>query len=113
TGVQTCALPISTQQAMGLKIRGSNLCSEIVLPTDEQRTFVCCLSSLNLEQFEEWKDSTIVEDLIRFLDNVLETFVQNAPTALNKAKFSAERERALGLGTFGGRKLLQNNSIPF
>lgn len=103
----------ATQQAMGLKVRGSNLCSEIVLPTDEQRTFVCCLSSLNLEKFEEWKDTTIVEDLIRFLDNVLETFILNAPSALSKAKYSAERERALGLGTFGWHSLLQSKNIPF
>ncbi|HET8686749.1 MAG TPA: ribonucleotide reductase N-terminal alpha domain-containing protein, partial [Methanosarcina sp.] len=102
-----------TQKKLGLKIRGSNLCSEITLPTDELRTFVCCLSSLNLEKFEEWKDTTIVEDLIRFLDNVLQFFIDNAPDSLAKAKYSAERERALGLGTFGWHSLLQSKGIPF
>lgn len=86
---------------------------EITLPTDELRTFVCCLSSLNLEKYDEWKDTTIVEDLIRFLDNVLQYFVDNAPDTLSKAKYSAERERALGLGTFGWHSLLQSRSIPF
>lgn len=103
----------ATQRAMGLKIRGSNLCTEITLPTDEFRTFVCCLSSLNLEKYEEWKDTTIVEDLIRFLDNVLQFFIDNAPDTLSKAKFSAERERAIGLGTFGWHSLLQSKNIPF
>ena len=88
-------------------------CSEILLPTDEYRTFVCCLSSLNLAKYEEWKDTPIVEDLIRFLDNVLEYFIRNAPDTLSKAKFSAERERALGLGTFGWHSLLQSRMIPF
>jgi ribonucleoside-diphosphate reductase alpha chain len=86
---------------------------EIVLPTDEHRTFVCCLSSLNLDRFEEWKDTNIVQDLIRFLDNVLQFFISNAPDALQKAKFSAERERALGLGTFGWHALLQQKGIAF
>lgn len=85
-----------TQKAKGLKIKGSNLCSEIVLPTNEERTFVCCLSSLNLEKYEEWKDTPIVEDLIRFLDNVLQFFIDNAPDALWKARNSAMKERALG-----------------
>lgn len=88
-------------------------CSEIVLPTNEDRTFVCCLSSLNLEKYEEWKDTPIVEDLIRFLDNVLQWFISNAPDSLRKAKYSAERERALGLGTFGWHSLLQSKMIPF
>lgn len=102
-----------TQKVMGLSIKGSNLCTEIVLPTDEFRTFVCCLSSLNMEKYDEWKDTRIVQDLIRFLDNVLQFFIDNAPEALAKAKFSAERERALGLGTFGWHSLLQSKSIPF
>lgn len=88
-------------------------CSEITLPTDEFRTFVCCLSSLNLEKFDEWKDTQIVQDLIRMLDNVLQFFIDNAPEGLAKAKFSAERERALGLGTFGWHSLLQSRMIPF
>lgn len=102
-----------TQQKLGLKIKGSNLCSEILLATDEFRTFVCCLSSLNLEKFEEWRDTNIVQDLIRFLDNVLQYFIDNAPDTLSKAKFSAERERALGLGTLGWHSLLQSRGIPF
>lgn len=106
------AMPKS-QKARGLKIRGSNLCTEITLPTDELRTFVCCLSSLNLEKYDEWKDTTIVEDLIRFLDNVLQYFVDNAPAGLEKAVFSAEQERALGLGTFGWHAYLQSKDIPF
>lgn len=87
-------------------------CSEITLPTDEQRTFVCCLSSLNIEKFEEWKDTRIVQDLIRYLDNVLQFFIDNAPDSLNKAKFSAEQERALGLGALGWHAFLQSKSIP-
>lgn len=102
-----------SQKKLGLKVRGSNLCSEITLPTDEYRTFVCCLSSLNLEKYEEWKDTRIVQDLIRFLDNVVQYFINNAPSSMNKAKFSAERERALGLGTFGWHSLLQSKGIPF
>jgi ribonucleoside-diphosphate reductase alpha chain len=102
-----------TQKLLGLKCRGSNLCSEITLATDEFRTFVCCLSSLNLEKYEEWKDTRIVEDLIRFLDNVLQWFIDTAPPALAKAKFSAERERALGLGAFGWHSFLQSKDIPF
>jgi ribonucleoside-diphosphate reductase alpha chain len=101
-----------TQKAKGLKIRGSNLCSEIVLPTDENRTFVCCLSSLNLEKFEEWKDSNIVQDLVRFLDNVLQSFIDNAPDRLHKARFSAKSERALGLGTLGQHGYFQSKMIP-
>lgn len=87
--------------------------TEITLPTDEMRTFVCCLSSLNLEKFDEWKDTTIVEDLIRFLDNVLQFFIDNAPDSLGKAKFSAEQERALGLGALGYHAYLQSKGIPF
>ncbi|MGZ8888079.1 MAG: ribonucleoside-diphosphate reductase subunit alpha [Halobacteriota archaeon] len=102
-----------SQKKLGLKIRGSNLCSEITLPTDDERTFVCCLSSLNMEKYEEWKDSTIVEDLIRFLDNVLQSFIDTAPDSLHKAKYSAERERAVGLGTLGWHGYLQSKGIPF
>lgn len=88
-------------------------CTEITLPTDELRTFVCCLLSLNLERYDEWKDTNIVQDLIRFLDNVLQFFIDHAPESIKKAKFSAERERALGLGTFGWHSLLQSKGIPF
>lgn len=96
--------------ANGIKIHN---CTEITLPTDELRTFVCCLLSLNLERYDEWKDTNIVQDLIRFLDNVLQFFIDHAPESIKKAKFSAERERALGLGTFGWHSLLQSKGIPF
>lgn len=101
------------QKDLGLKIHGSNICSEISLPTNEDRTFVCCLSSLNLEKFDEWKDSQIVEDLIRFLDNVIQYYIENAPRSLYKSVNSAERERALGLGTMGWHYYLQSKNIPF
>lgn len=91
----------------------SNLCSEITLWTSEKRTAVCCLSSLNLEKYEEWKDTTIVEDLIRYLDNVLEYFIRLAPPELKKAVYSAQKERALGLGTLGWHSYLQSKMIPF
>ena len=102
-----------TQKDLGLSIKGSNLCSEILLPTNSERTFVCCLSSLNLEKFDEWKDTTIVEDLVRFLDNVLQSFIENAPMSLSKAKYSAMRERAVGLGTLGWHGYLQSKGIAF
>lgn len=102
-----------TQKAKGLRVRGSNLCSEIVLATDSLRTFVCCLSSLNLEKFDEWCNTTIVEDLIVFLDNTLQYFIDNAPAGLSKAVYSATMERALGLGTFGWHAYLQSKMIPF
>lgn len=102
-----------TQKDLGLTIKGSNLCSEILLPTNEQRTFVCCLSSLNMERYDEWKNTTIVEDLVRFLDNVLQSFIDNAPCSLSKAKYSAARERAIGIGTLGWHGYLQSKMIPF
>ena len=102
-----------SQKDLGLEIKGSNLCSEITLPTNEDRTFVCCLSSLNLEKFEEWKDTQIVEDLIRFLDNVLQSFIDNAPLSLHKAVYSARKERALGMGTLGWHGYLQSKGIAF
>tara|TARA_B100000965_G_scaffold403114_1_gene430518 strand:- start:34 stop:1797 length:1764 start_codon:yes stop_codon:yes gene_type:complete len=97
----------------GLKIRGSNLCNEIHLPTNEDRTAVCCLSSLNLELYDDWKDTTIVRDLIRFLDNVLQFFIDNAPDYIKRAKYSASQERSLGLGAMGYHSYLQKNMIPF
>lgn len=105
------AMP-ETQKQRGLRINGSNLCSEILLPTDDQRTFVCCLSSLNIERFEEWRDGTLVEDLTRYLDNVLQFFIDNAPEALHKAKYSAEQERAIGIGCLGWHAFLQSKGIP-
>jgi len=101
------------QKALGLKINGSNLCNEIHLATSEDRTAVCCLSSVNLEFFDEWKDTNMVNDLIRFLDNVLQFFIDNAPESLAKAKYSAIRERSLGLGAMGFHSYLQRNLIPW
>ena len=96
-----------------LKIHGSNLCNEIHLPTSKDRSAVCCLSSLNLEFYEDWKSTTIVEDLVEFLDDVLQYFIDNASSSLNKAVYSAQRERSLGLGSMGFHSLLQSKSIPF
>lgn len=105
------ALPES-QKAKGLKIKGSNICVEVSLPTNEERTFVCCLSSLNLAKFDEWKDSSVVEDLTRFLDNVIQYFIDNAPEELNKAVYSAAMERAIGIGTLSWHYYLQSKGIP-
>ncbi len=102
-----------SQVALGLKIWASNLCNEIHLPTNEERTAVCCLSSVNLEKFEEWKDTTMIEDLIVFLDNVLQFFIDHAPKELEKAVYSAMRERSLGLGAMGWHGYLQSKNIPF
>lgn len=95
------------------QVRQSNLCSEIVLMTSTKRTAVCCLSSLNLDKYDEWKDTTIVEDLVRYLDNVLEYFIRLAPPELKRAVYSAQKERAIGLGTLGFHSYLQRHSIPF
>ena len=97
----------------GLCINLTNLCSEIFLPTNKDRTAVCCLSSLNLEYYDEWKDTNIVQDLITLLDNVLQTFIDNAPPQLHKAIYSASQERSLGLGAMGFHTYLQKNMIPF
>ena len=97
----------------GLRINSSNLCQEITLPTNEERTAVCCLSSLNLDKFDEWKDSTLVEDMITMLDNVLQFFIDHAPSELSKAKYSATRERSLGLGAMGFHSWLQKNNIAW
>lgn len=91
----------------------SNLCSEITLWTSEKRTAVCCLSSLNLEKYEDWKGTTIVQDLVRYLDNVLEFFIRLAPAQLNRAVYSAYKERAIGLGSLGWNSYLQSKMIPF
>lgn len=88
-------------------------CNEIQLMTDEDRTAVCCLSSLNLDKYDEWKDSSLVKDLVTMLDNVLEYFIALAPKELNRAIYSAEQERAIGLGTLGFASYLQGKSIPF
>jgi ribonucleoside-diphosphate reductase alpha chain len=97
----------------GLKIHGSNLCNEIHLPTSEDRTAVCCLSSLNLELYDEWKDTDVVKDLITFLDNVLQFFIDHAPDEISRARYSAEMERSLGLGAMGLHSLYQKHRIPF
>ncbi len=98
----------------GLEIKGSNLCNEIHLPTNENRTAVCCLSSVNLELFEEWKDTSLVCDLITMLDNVLTCFINDAhPVHMKKAIYSAYRERSLGLGAMGFHSYLQSKNIPW
>jgi ribonucleoside-diphosphate reductase alpha chain len=101
------------QKDLGLKIHGSNLCNEIHLATSSERSAVCCLSSLNVEKFEEWCDSSIVEDLIEYLDNVIEFFIDNAPQHLSRAIKSATSERSLGLGAMGFHAYLQRKNIPF
>tara|TARA_R100001594_G_scaffold80379_1_gene114908 strand:+ start:9816 stop:11708 length:1893 start_codon:yes stop_codon:yes gene_type:complete len=136
--IDTCndALP-KEQKALGLDIKQSNLCSEITLPTNEERTAVCCLSSVNLEYFDEWsKDEQFIEDLITMLDNVIQHFIDNAIDTIElgdynanfkrfsnhirkgkegftKSSFSAYRERSLGLGAMGFHSYLQKNKIPF
>ena len=106
------ALP-QTQRDLGLKIHGSNLCNEIHLATSEDRTAVCCLSSVNVEKFEEWRGTTMIRDLIRFLDNVLQFFIENAGDEISRAKYSAQRERSLGLGAMGWHAFLHKKRIPF
>ena len=106
------ALP-QTMKDKGLKINGSNLCNEIHLPTNEDRTAVCCLSSLNLERYDEWKDTSLVKDLIRYLDNVLQFFIDNAGDEISRARYSAQQERSLGLGAMGFHSYLQQHRIPF
>ena len=105
-------LPESMKEK-GLKIHGSNLCNEIHLPTNEERTAVCCLSSLNLEKYDEWKDTRIVQDLIRFLDNVLQFFIGHAPDTVKRARYSAIQERSLGLGAMGLHSYYQKHRIAF
>ena len=106
------ALP-HTQKDLGLKIHGSNLCNEIHLATSEDRTAVCCLSSVNVEKFEEWRGTTMIRDLIRFLDNVLQFFIDNAGDEIGRARYSAQRERSLGLGAMGWHAFLHKKRIPF
>ena len=103
-----------TQKKLGLNVHHSNLCTEIVLPTDEHRTAVCCLSSVNLEKFDEWKNNNLfISDLVRFLDNALTYFIDNAPDSVFRAKFSAANERSIGLGAMGFHAYLQSKGIPF
>jgi len=103
----------------GLTVKTSNLCSEITLPTGidhlgKERTAVCCLSSLNLEKYDEWKDNPVfIEDIMRFLDNVLQDFIDRAPDSMEKSKYAAYRERSVGLGAMGFHSLLQAKMVPF
>nr|WP_246504002.1 ribonucleoside-diphosphate reductase subunit alpha [Plastoroseomonas arctica] len=103
----------------GLEVKTSNLCSEITLPTGldqhgEQRTAVCCLSSLNLETWAAWKDHPLfITDIMRFLDNVLQSFIDTAPDSMAKARYSAMRERSVGLGVMGFHSFLQLMNVPF
>ena len=130
------ALP-KQQKDLGLEIKQSNLCSEITLPTNEERTAVCCLSSVNLEKFDEWEsDELFIKDLVTMLDNVIEHFIENAAdtdelgtyranadrfknyikegkNGYRKAAYSAYRERSIGLGAMGFHNYLQSNNIPF
>jgi len=102
------------QKKLGLKIRQSNLCSEIILPTDKERTAVCCLSSLNLEYYDDWKnDGLFLRDVAEMLDNVLQYFIDNAPPTVARAVYSATRERSIGVGALGYHAYLQRNNIPF
>ena len=107
------------QRDLGLAVSSSNLCAEIVLPTgkdhrDEERTAVCCLSSLNLETWEQWHDRPdFVEDVLRMLDNVLTHFIEQAPEGMARARYAAMRERSVGLGVMGFHSFLQAQGIPF
>ena len=106
------ALP-QTMKDKGLKINGSNLCNEIHLPTNDDRTAVCCLSSVNLEKYDDWKDTTMIRDLVRFLDNVLQFFIDNAGDEISRARYSATQERSLGLGAMGWHSYLHKHHISF
>jgi len=103
---------------LGLKVKTSNLCNEITLPTgldhlNNSRTAVCCLSSLNLEYYEAWhKDAEFIPAIMRFLDNVLQDFIDNAPDTMVRAKYSANRERSVGLGVMGFHSFLQSKDVP-
>jgi ribonucleoside-diphosphate reductase alpha chain len=102
------------QRKLGLAIKQSNLCSEIILPTDKERTAVCCLSSLNLEYFDDWKNETLfLRDVAEMLDNVLQYFIDNAPDTVRRAKYSALRERSIGIGALGWHAYLQRNNIAW
>ncbi len=107
------------QRDLGLSVKQSNLCAEIMLHTGpdhkgKERTAVCCLSSLNAEKFLEWRsDARIIEDIYRFLDNILQSFIDTAPDEMERARYSAERERSVGLGLMGFHTFLQQQGVPF
>jgi ribonucleoside-diphosphate reductase alpha chain len=112
------ALP-EHQKLAGLEVRTSNLCSEITLPTGpdqdgRERTAVCCLSSLNLESWFEWKDDkAFIPDVMRFLDNILQDFIDRAPEGMERARYAATRERSVGLGVMGFHSFLQSQKVPW
>ena len=107
------------QKLAGLEVKTSNLCSEITLPTGvdhhgQERTAVCCLSSLNVEYWDEWRDHPLfIEDIMRFLDNVLQDFIDRAPPGMERARYAAMRERSVGLGIMGFHSFLQSQNVPF
>lgn len=101
------------QKDIGLKNHGSNLCSEITLATSASRTAVCCLSSVNLENWDQWCNTGLISKLVRFLDNVIQWFIDYAPPELAKAVASAKAERAIGIGAMGWHNYLMKNMIPF
>jgi ribonucleoside-diphosphate reductase alpha chain len=102
------------QKALGLKIHQSNLCSEIILPTDKDRTAVCCLSSVNLEYYDAWsRDPLFLQDVAEMLDNVLTYFIKQAPSTVSRAVYSASRERSIGVGALGFHSYLQKKNIAF
>lgn len=106
-------MPVWLKQ-LGLEINQSNLCSEIILPTNKDRTAVCCLSSLNLEYFDEWsKDKGFLKDILEMLDNTLSKFIEDAPDSISRAKYSAMRERSVGVGALGFHAYLQKKGMPF
>jgi ribonucleoside-diphosphate reductase alpha chain len=102
------------QKNLGLSIKQSNLCSEIILPTDRDRTAVCCLSSVNLEYYDDWKDDELfLRDIAEMLDNVLQYFIDNAPDSISRARYSASRERSIGIGALGYHAYLQKKNVAF
>ena len=102
------------QKKLGLKIHQSNLCSEIILPTDKDRTAVCCLSSVNLEYYDSWsKNTKFLKDIAEMLDNVLQYFIDNAPDQVSRAKYSASRERSIGIGALGYHAYLQKHMFAW
>ena len=102
------------QKELGLRINQSNLCSEIILPTNEERTAVCCLSSVNLEYYDAWsRDNMFLKDVAEMLDNVLQFFIDNAPKQVSRAVYSATQERSIGIGALGFHAYLQKKNIPW
>ena len=102
------------QKKLGLSVKQSNLCSEIILPTDKDRTAVCCLSSVNLEYYDDWKNNDqFLHDVAEMLDNVLQHFINNAPSSISRATYSAKSERSIGIGALGFHAYLQQHNIAF